>query len=88
MNILHFGLKEAREKSINLQRVRELSFSEVEKCKKCSLFKLCFAGGCRAYAVMRTGSLYGYVGDAVCRARRRRVISGIIDRVNPMIGGK
>ncbi|PIE51483.1 hypothetical protein CSA37_11555 [Candidatus Fermentibacteria bacterium] len=63
MNILEVGLKNARRESRSLQRVRSIPFSEVDRCRSCSLFRLCYTGGCRAYAVMRTGSLHGYAGD-------------------------
>ncbi|MCK5132532.1 MAG: radical SAM protein [Candidatus Sabulitectum sp.] len=81
LNILETGLKKARDASPNLIRFRNVSYEGVQVCSSCSLIKFCMAGGCRARAYMRTGSIFGYIGDTVCRAMRRRITGKISNAV-------
>lgn len=77
INVLEHGIMTSRDKSPSLIRYRNIRYDKIDVCANCVFARLCQAGICRALAFMRTGSVYGYIGDAICRKKMKEIIGTI-----------
>jgi len=78
-NLLEKDFNYIWEHSDVLKNFRNFDYEKVHLCSECSFFRLC-KGGCRAMALLATGDIYAYPGDAQC-ANKKRAIFDKLSRV-------